>query len=238
VDKIISFNDMAFDLQFVPLQPLDGEGDLTNESQAVAMSNDKDLAQMLIDKGEDLGDEWELIDSRDVDYEDEQDLDLQIQKLNEPSLFRKILNLVSTGTARPNSKSEQDEVIDGTRYIVRYAYEGETTAKSREFCRRMVQAGKLYRKEDIIAMEQQVVNAGWGPEGADTYSIWLYKGGGSCYHKWVRKTFASKVKVDVNNPNAPTISTGKAEREGYRVRNPKEVSMMPKDMPNKGFLPK
>jgi hypothetical protein len=121
---------------------------------------------------------------------------------------------------------------------VRYAYEGETTAKSREFCKKMVQAGKLYRKEDIIAMEDRVVNKGWGPRGADTYSIWLYKGGGSCHHKWVRKTYASKIKVDVNNPNAPRISTGKAEREGYRVRNPKEVAMMPKDMPNRGFLPK
>jgi hypothetical protein len=238
IDAIISFNQMALDLFFEPLQPLDGDGDLTNEAQSVQMSSDKDMAQMLIDKGEDLGDDWELIDSRDVSYEDEESLDLQIDKLNEPSLLRKILNFVSTGTARPNAKSEQDQNIDGVNYIVRYAYEGDTTANSREFCQRMTKANKLYRKEDIIAMENQVVNAGWGAKGADTYSIWLYKGGGACHHKWVRKTYASKLKVDVNNPNAPQISTGKAERDGYRVRNPKEVAMMPKDMPNQGFLPK
>ena len=29
----------------------------------------------------------------------------------------------------------------------------------------------------------------------------------------------------------------KAEKEGYRVRNPKEVAMKPKDMPYNGFLP-
>lgn len=239
IDIVLAFNKMALDLFFEPLQPLDVEGDLTNEAQAVNMSSDKDLAQSLIDLGEEINEnEWELVDSRDVNYEDEEELDKQISKLNEPSLLRKIINFVSTGTARPNAKSEQDATIDGVNYIVRYAYEGQTTPKSREFCRRMVQANKLYRKEDILAMENKVVNEGWGPNGADTYSIWLYKGGGSCHHKWVRKTFASKTRVDVNNPNAPQISTSKAERDGYRVRNPKEVSMMPKDMPNKGFLPK
>ena len=241
IDVVLGFNQMALDLYFEPLQPLDVEGDLTNEAQAVNMSSDKDLAQSLIDLGEDLDEnEWELVDSRDVNYEDEEELDKQISKLNKPkqSLLSKIINFVSTGTARPNAKSEQDATIDGVNYLVRYAYEGQTTPKSREFCRRMVQAGKLYRKEDILAMENKVVNEGWGANGADTYSIWLYKGGGSCHHKWVRKTFASKTRVDVNNPNAPQISTNKAEREGYRVRNPKEVSMMPKDMPNQGFLPK
>lgn len=241
IDVVLGFNQMALDLFFEPLQPLDMEGDLTNEAQAVNMSSDKDLAQSLIDLGEDLDEnEWELIDTRDVNYEDEEELDLQINELNKPkqSLLSKIVNFVSTGTARPNAKSEQDATIDGVNYLVRYAYEGQTTPKSREFCRRMVQANKLYRKEDILAMENKVVNEGWGANGADTYSIWLYKGGGSCHHKWVRKTFASKTRVDVNNPNAPQISTNKAEREGYRVRNPKEVSMMPKDMPNQGFLPK
>lgn len=241
IDVVLGFNQMALDLYFEPLQPLDMEGDLTNETQAVNMSSDKDLAQSLIDLGEEIDEnEWELIDTRDVNYEDEEELDLQISELNKPkqSLLSKIVNFVSTGTARPNAKSEQDATIDGVNYLVRYAYEGQTTPKSREFCRRMVQAGKLYRKEDILAMENKVVNEGWGPNGADTYSIWLYKGGGSCHHKWVRKTFASKTRVDVNNPNAPQISTNKAEREGYRVRNPKEVSMMPKDMPNQGFLPK
>lgn len=201
-------------------------------------SQDDDIAQILIDKGEELGSEWTLIDSRDVSYEDEDSLDLQIEKLNKPTLLEKVVKLVSTGTARPNAKSEQDAEIDGKKYIVRYSYEGNTTDQSRQFCKKMIQAKKLYRKEDIIAMDQVAVNAGWGPRGSDTYSVWLYKGGGSCHHRWMRKTFASTTKVDVNNPNAPTISTNKAESEGFRVRNPKEVAMMPKDMPNQGFLPK
>jgi hypothetical protein len=45
--------------------------------------------------------------------------------------------------------------------------------KERDFCSQMMGANKLYRKEDIINMGSKVVNAGWGPKGADTYSIWL-----------------------------------------------------------------
>ncbi len=33
-------------------------------------------------------------------------------------------------------------------------------------------ANKIYRKEDIIKMGSEVVNAGWGPNGADTRLLW------------------------------------------------------------------
>ena len=173
-------------------------------------------------------DEWELVDEMDVDYDMEEKLD-------------KMIGLASTGSARPRSASEQDKNIEGVQFKVRYEYGPKSTKpNSREFCKKMVAANKLYRKEDIIAMGEKVVNAGWGPRGADTYSIWKFKGGGNCHHKWVRKTFKftglPKGKGDVTSPRADTISTNKAEREGYRVRNPKEVAMKPKDMKNKGFL--
>ena len=38
----------------------------------------------------------------------------------------------------------------------------------------MVGAQKVYRKEDIVAMGNKVVNAGFGKGGSDTYSIWLW----------------------------------------------------------------
>ena len=101
----------------------------------------------------------------------------------------------------------------------------------------MINADKVYRKEDIIAMESQAVNAGFGVKGADNYSIWLYKGGPRCQHKWLRRTYANfeGVKIDPTNPNAKTISSATAEKYGYRIRNEKEVAMKPADMPTKGF---
>jgi hypothetical protein len=58
---------------------------------------------------------------------------------------------------------------------------------TREFCKKMVTANKIYRKEDIQRMSREVVNAGWGARGADKYDIFLYKGGGACHHKWTCK---------------------------------------------------
>lgn len=249
LDKILAFNGISLKLAFRTLQPLeftDLENVQTEEQKAeetgVELSKDSVIAQALIDLGEDAQENWILIDDYEVDYEQEDEADKEIEVLNAPkqSLLSKLVNLVSTGTANPRAKSTQDDVIDGIKFITRYTYDGTIKENSREFCRKMVQAGKLYRKEDILRMSDQVVNAGWGPEGIDLYSIWLYKGGGACHHAWRRKTFVAfdeKSGIDPLSPKAKTISTTKAEKAGYRVRNNNLVAMRPKDMPYEGFLP-
>jgi len=192
--------------------------------------------------------EWELIDERKVDYEDEDALDFQIDQLNkkDKSLLSKIWNFVSTGTARPNAKSSQDEDVDGTQFKVRYQYaplkDTFTDGKNvtRDFCQKMVTAKKIYRKEDIELMSKKSVNAGWGPRGADTYSIWFYKGGGACHHFWMRKTYMKKGKgsIDINSPLAPTVSVNQARKAGFKPeKNSELVAKRPIDMPNEGFLP-
>jgi len=194
--------------------------------------------EQLKELGEEVGDDWELVDEREVDEETEDEMDELLEEANYKSTttLQKAINLVRTGTARPNLKSKQDETIDGINFKVRYKYSPETTtANSREFCKKMVSANKIYRKEDLISMGSSAVNAGFGVNGASTYSIWKYKGGPNCNHKFMRLTFKKKGSIDVKSPLAPRISTGKAEREGYRIRNPKEVAMKPKDMPNNGY---
>ena len=254
LEEILSINDISLNLYFKTIQPLEftdttGMDKETKEEEtgikmsvqcsAESSDYDEEIAQALIDLGEDEDlENWDLISSEDVDYETEEELDAEIAKLNEPKLLSKIWNFISTGTATPNSKSKQDKTVDGVQYKVRYKYSPSSydPNKSRKFCQKMVDFAKLYRKEDIIAMENKAVNKGWGPKGADNYSIWLYKGGGSCHHKWLRQTFKGKTGGNLANVD-PNVSTNQAEREGYAVRNPKEVAMMPKDMPNEGFLP-
>ncbi len=251
INEILAVNNISLNTYFKTIQPLEFT-DLDNvvdeetkeEETGVKMCSHVDI-QLKDDALDDLGekenlDEWELIDEMEVDYDLEEQLDAEIEALNNPkkSLLSKIYNFVSTGTARPNAKSEQDKKIDDVQYKVRYSYSpNRVSANSRDFCKKMVAADKIYRKEDIVQMSQRVVNAGWGPKGANTYDIFKYKGGGDCHHKWLRKTYRSKKSIDVKSPLAPTVSTNKAEKEGYRVRNPKEVAMKPKDMPYNGFLP-
>ena len=243
LEEILAVNDISLKLYFITIQPLEFtdttgmDAETKEEETGIKMSAQ---SNPLIDLGEDLDEEWELIDSQEVDYDTEDKLDAEIEALNNPkqSVLSKMWNFVNTGTAKPNSKSKQDEVINGVQYKVRYRYSPLTydSKTVRDFCKKMVDADKLYRKEDIVSMESQIVNKGWGAKGADKYSVWLYKGGGSCGHKWLRQTFKGKTEGSLTNID-PNISTNKAQKDGLRQDNPKEVSMKPKDMPNEGFLP-
>ena len=229
IKKILSFNGVSLNLRFKTLNPLQGDEPQPQQVQMSAQ-DELDVAKY----GEDIDlDEWVLIDSHEVDYELEDELDEQLRKLNEPTKLAKVLNLVKTGIARPNTKSLQD----GEIFKHRYRYVGDTSEKSRLFCKKMTDANKVYRKEDIIKMETEAVNAGFGPKGADNYSIWLYKGGGACHHKWVRETYLRK--SDVNSPLAKKFTPAQTRKLGeIAPTNDKRVYTRPIDMPNKGFLPK
>lgn len=249
-DKILAFNNISLNLYFKTLQPLqfvdlENVKDEETREQETGVKMSK-VFNALEDFGEDEDlENWELIDERKVDYDTEDELDEELNKLNNPklSLLSKVWNLATTGTARPNAKSEQDgENEEGVQFKVRYQYAPlRASNNSREFCKKMVNAAKIYRKEDIQQMSQRAVNAGWGLNGADTYDIWLYKGGGDCHHFWMRKTYrakSAKTKADVGNPNAE-VSVNKAKKEGFKPEvNAKEVAKRPTDMPNNGFVNK
>jgi len=175
---------------------------------------DTTIADELIGLGEDITEDWELIESEVV--------------TNETAV-----NLTSTGTAIPNAKSE----LDGEKFKSRLRYSGSLSDNSREFCVKMISANKLYRIEDVKAMSNKVVNEGWGPNGANTYDILLYKGGGACRHYWVRETY--RLKADVNNPNAEQITPALARKEGEILpKLDSKIYEKPNDMPNNGFLKK
>ena len=249
-DKILAYNDIALNLYFKTLQPLqfvdlDNVKDEETREEETGVKMSKVFSELEeFGEDEDL-ENWELIDERKVDYDLEDELNEELNKLNNPklSLLSKIYNFVTTGTARPNAKSSQDgENEEGLQFKVRYQYAPLSFSEnSREFCKKMVKAKKIYRKEDIDMMSKKAVNAGWGLNGADTYDIWLYKGGGDCHHFWMRKTYKAKsknLKPDVGNPNAE-ISVNKAKKDGFKPEvNAKEVATRPTDMPNNGFVNK
>lgn len=247
LDEVLAVNEISLKLYFKTIQPLefvDASGmnaEVAEEETGYKMSahTNPSVADLLIDKGESLGEEWVLIDESEVDMDAEEELDAEIESLNNPkkkelSLIQKLATAIG---ARPNAKSSQDENVDGIRFITRYKYSGAESGE-REFCNKMLRADKLYRKEDIENTNSNFVNAGQGHKGLP-YNLFLYKGGVNCKHKWLRQTYVSfdNVKIDVTNPNATQISTNKAEKYGYRVRNPKEVAMTPYDMPNNGHHP-
>jgi hypothetical protein len=210
-----------------------GSPDLEEETEPVSFEKKKSDLDLFLQLGEDEDlENFDIVDENEVDYDEEDKLEL-----------------VKTGTARPNSKSSQDR----KDFVVRYRYVGRSSAQmnpknDRPFCIKMMAANKVYRKEDITQLKTKIVNTvytnkdgrsvGWGPNGAKTYSIWLYKGGGNCHHKWNRVIYLKKGNsVDVNSPLAEIISTSKARREGFKLEtNNTKVSVEPRNMTNEGFL--
>jgi len=193
-----------------------------------------ELDKAIEEYGDDMPEGWEVYHEQEVEDE--------LEDFN----FQEELNLsyyefATTGSAYPNRKSGQDqrskqEKYKDDIYRVRYRYAGKASGE-REFCKKMLTANKIYRKEDIIAMGRRAVNPGWGKGGANTYSIWKYKGGGNCYHKFFRIIL---VQTGSRPKNSDTIITStEARSRGVKLpRNAKEVSVAPIDMPNNGFVKK
>jgi hypothetical protein len=229
--EIFAVNAIALDLQFESLR--------SEEPLAIAAPIVPQNTQLSTQEfGEEIDlNEWELVSSEPVDYDKEEELDAEIERLNKVStnLMRVALQSVSTGTARPNASSEQDGVLFKSRY--RY---GGNANPERDFCKKMMGSNKLYRKEDIQMMSQKNVNPGFGmsPNPNQPYDIFLWKGGGllsdnfnfgTCKHFWMRETY--RKKADVNNPNAEIITPAKARKDGeiLPTNNPK-VYIAPHDM--------
>ena len=224
----------------IGLPPLEEDEETVEQDVKLAKTEKTELESFIEEFGEDMPEEWELVEEEVVDGE-HQDFNFE-QVLNE--IANEKLELASTGTARPNARSSQDGTnkSDNEFYKVRYVYtkdnflkqEGET----RDFCRQMMSAKKIYRKEDILQMGNRAVNPGWGPRGADTYSCWLYKGGGNCHHFWLRQIYKTSLrgaKGDISSKQL--ISYTKARSEGFTAeKNDNLVARPPKRMKNNGFL--
>lgn len=210
---------------FVDQQPTPPVEELSDDKFKAS----EEVATWLIDKGEEMDeDEWELIDERKVDYEKE---DMQ-------DALWTFARAIPGSSAERSSRgvSEQDNEL----IRVRYAYAPKVTGKngnpSRDFCTKMVGAGnRVWRKEDIIESGKRAVNPGWGPNGVDTYSTWLHKGGGSCQHFWERRTYLRKnnERISVNQAKALIREAG---LEPLEVNDPL-VAKRPRDTQNRGFLP-
>tara|TARA_R110000823_G_scaffold32983_5_gene92597 strand:+ start:4667 stop:6508 length:1842 start_codon:yes stop_codon:yes gene_type:complete len=263
LQMIFSVNQMDLPVDFVQLKPITTR--FTNQDLMAVMTQDeireelglapldeeivvKDelssdkfaLLENILGDLEDIPEDWELIDEQEVEDE-HSEFDFE-RVLNE--IANEKIELANTGTARPNARSSQDGTnkSDNDFYKVRYVYakdnflsqEGET----RDFCRIMTNAKKIYRKEDITQMTTQEVNKGWGPKGnSATYSIWFWKGGGNCHHYWLRQIYKTSLR-GAKSPikSSELIGYTKARSEGFTAeKNDNKVAIAPKRMPNNGF---
>lgn len=183
----------------------------TNENEEIILNQ---IAESLIELGEDEDlENYEVIDERKQD--------------EIPQITELTLKLASVPTSFPNVTSEQDNDL----FKIRYQYAPlRTSGNSREFCNKMVSASKVYRKEDILfASQNPAINPGFGANGADTYNLFLYKGGVNCSHFWTRKIYLKRnnKSISVNEAIRIINELEPSERAGARLEtNPIEVAQV------------
>jgi hypothetical protein len=246
-EQILAYNDIALNLYFKTLQPLEFT-DLENvedeetkeEETGVKLSqelSDQD-ANLILDnlKGEEIDDEWELVDERE--YSDQNtDIETWANELIEEKDLEQL--------AIPNIKKGKGDfsVLDKSFYKVRYKYaEKYSSTNTREFCRALMNRNMVYRIEDIDAASKKGVNKGFGHKGK-AYDLFRFKGGVNCGHYWSEQLYrlkkktngkyiekSDKIKDYVETDNIP--KSYKAKPRGW-----KDAEKAPKDMPNNGHHP-
>jgi len=216
---------------------------------AIELESQKNLENFIKTYGEDNPNEdWQLLSDEIV--EDEH-TDFNFEKeLND---LHKVEFAISTGDDNPDMDST-DEGTDRefNYYKVRYRYATAiSSSNTRPFCKAMLSANKLYRKEDIEKMSSEVVNfvpsktsrgnnKGMGPNGSLTYDVFKYKGGVNCGHYFRREIYFYQLGIgtgtDIEDATRIITTTEARARGFYPETNAPEVSRAPKNMPNNGRL--
>ena len=202
-------------------------------------SEKTELQNWIEEFGEDMPDDWELVDEEVVDGE-HNDFDFE-QILNEEANEK--LELASAVKSTPNKRSSQDGVNRSFNefYKVRYVYATDNfltnkSGTSRDFCKDMVSAKKIYTKEDLVNVDSNVVNEGFGHDG-EPYNIFLYKGGPQCRHFFLRRIYKTSLRAAKSKiSDSQLISYTKARSEGFTAeKNDKLVAIAPQRMKNNGY---
>jgi hypothetical protein len=250
LDEVLAVNDIALNLYFKTIQPLEfvdvntADAETNEEETGIKMSKvccsaDSDFTDEegdeMLEKlnGETIDEEWELVDSREYD-ENNEDIDIWANKKikNKENLFTQLSDFIKSN---PNDKSR----LDKSFYKIRYEYSQKySSGKSRKFCVNMMSRtskGVVYRKEDIDQASFQGVNNSFGHKGQN-YSLFKYKGGVNCGHFWSENLYRLKSKTE------KYISKGEEVNNIPSSYKPKgdeytEAKIAPKDMPNNGHHP-
>lgn len=217
IEEILATDGITLTLAFKPLNEPKKEVK-TELNTHVCLSDDNELnnvADELIALGEIIdANSWVAIDERQVIG----------HTLSEEQLSN-VLEFARTPSAKPSQKSKQDTSL----FKIRYRYKGERNANGRQFCEKVLDADKVYRVEDLNQASNRVVNKGFGPNGADKYDIFLYKGGVNCKHFWERVIFLKKDndKISVNKARKMILALEPSERKDAKwENNPKEVAQI------------
>ena len=254
LDAILSVNDIALDLYFKTLKPLDfTDIDIVNEeiieeetgyelnADLPKLSNEQ--GKLLLDnlKGQVMSDDWEEVDDREYSEENlSNEIWASASIVEKKSLFTKLKNEIYA----PTNKSSY---LDSKNYKIRYKYFQKSYTpniignSSRDFCEdmmRLSRANVVYRIEDINRASEDGINQELGHDGRP-YNLFKFKGGIYCRHAWKQVLYRLKKDTEPSDYLLDYKKTGTIP-DSFQ-KNPwgsKESAIAPNDMKNKGAYPK
>ena len=265
-DIILSYNDIALNLYFTTLQPLEftevdselqdkeeieEETGVEMEESATELSSDKTevLLGSLKSSGTQMGDEWVVVDELDEDseYSNEDWAAFLINEKEETTLskIKQLVGLKDFVTSKADGSAYSDLDSKNGLYKIRYKYARgmKQSGESRDFCQNMMSMssqGTVWRIEDIDkASNFEDVNVEFRHQPDLRYNIFELKGGIYCKHKWVRVLYRleSKTEASKNLKNYKKTRTIPA----YALRNPrgsKKASIATDKQVGRGAYPK
>ena len=234
LQEVLAFYGMEVELFFIPLTEREEvkeekeikdpgnktpkvDDDKVNEDKKTELSS-HEIADKLISLGQDISDDYEIIDDYPCD---------------EITLREKDLNTVfefATVPKRGKAGSKQETSL----FKIRYKYAGrevpsdeevdlhKTTKgeqgkpEMREFCRKVMKADKVYRAEDLNFNSDY--NEDFAPSGDNTYNVFLFKGGTNCTHWFKRIIYLKKDNglISVNNARKMILALEPEDRKDAR----------------------
>ena len=249
-DELLAYNDIALNLYFKTLKPLEftdleGIEDEEQKEEETGLELNKDFSdsegnEILENlEGEEMSDVWELIEEREYD-EENTDLDSWIEQTESKnkSTLQKFADVIKSFPSRQS-------YLDKSIYKVRYRYSQKYSSKnSRDFCTKMMQRtnnGVVYRLEDIDKASRAGINSEFGHQG-QAYDLFKFKGGVYCGHYWSEQLYRLKKKKDGTYYEDKALSSSQEVPNIPQSYKPTpsgrgKAKIAPKDMPDNGHHP-
>ena len=268
IDAILSINDIALDLYFKTLKPLDfSDIDIVNkeiieeetgyELSKTCCSSDSEeeltdeesenILGHLAESGEQMSEEYVFVDEideeEDIDNEDWANY-LINEKKSTLSKVKGLLGLKDEIDSKKKGSSFSYLDSKNGLYKIRYTYaigSSKASSSQRDFCRNMMNmasAGTVWTIEDIDRASREGVNRELGHKGR-SYDLFKFKGGIYCRHKWKKVLY----RLESNTEPSENLGNYKKTRtipKSY-MKNPigsKQAGIAPENMPNRGAYPK
>ena len=253
--KIFKINDINLDLYFKTLKPADfidldvTETQSEDDAEKEGVTSEEDFVEMSDDEmnivfedleGEQIDDEWEVVDEREQGS-DETYEDWAKRLIEENKKFAK---------DQIDSKPSGFSYLDKSFYKIRFKYaigSRKSSSSTRTFCKNMMRRTKqkiVYRIEDIDKASREGVNRQLGHKGRP-YDLFRFKGGIYCRHKWVEVLYRLKKSTKVKKGAEMPLDIADYKKvssipKSYKTkpRGYKDAILAPENMPDRGAYPK